>query len=42
MCKSKFFKYKQITEKSIEDAQSWFANLENVLNEKKIKLHNIF
>ena len=28
----------QITEKSIEDAQNWFANLENVLNEKENKI----
>ena len=32
----------EVTEKSIDEAQKWFENLENVLNEKKIKLLNIF
>ena len=32
----------EITEKSIDDAQKWFANLNNVLNEEKVKLRNIF
>ena len=29
----------EITEKSIDDAQKWFANLNNVLNESKIAQH---
>ena len=32
----------EITEKSIDDAQKWFDNLQNVLLNEKIKLHNIF
>ena len=28
----------QVTEKSIDIAQKWFANLENVLNEKEKKI----
>ena len=32
----------QVTEKSIDEAQKWFANLENVLNEKENKIaHHI-
>ena len=29
-------------EKSIDEAQIWFANLEKVLSEKRIKLLNIY
>ena len=32
----------EVTEKSIDVAQKWFANLESVLNEKEKRLHNIF
>ena len=28
----------EVTEKSIDEAQKWFANLENVLNEKENKI----
>ena len=32
----------EVTEKSIDVAQKWFSNLENILTEKEKKLLNIF
>ena len=32
----------EVTEKSIDMAQKWFANLENIFSEKEIKLLNTF
>ena len=42
LCKNNSLNISEVTEKSIDDAQKWFENLQNVLLNEKIKLPNIY